>query len=334
MSYDLYAWPVDRAMSDDEARVEIEGRMGRWSIGLGRDRRLAPFVQAIERRFPGLGTPHAAFPMEFDVHRDWVFMALPWSFVAEMIEAIAPIAFAEGLALYDPQRDVVALPSPFGASPLGTAGTEEHERKAEQAFDLIRQGASIGPDGELPDVVDELTRAAEIKVMSPLGFEITPDIAGEVQADPTRVPGALQTPDRKEELIRQVAEERASVRHHALAMLGGWDPDPDVRAALRPLLEDDDVHVVGLAAQALARQGSTTDLPALLAAVHRMSPADGGTLDSMLFPLMAALDLAHRAGPDAVADVKAKARAWRVSPRPGGRQETLMEAELDRLLGP
>lgn len=329
MSYDLYAWPVDRALSGDEARVEIEGRMGHWSIGIGRDRRLAPFVQAIERRFPGLGTPHAEFPMEFDVHRDWVFMGLPWSYVAEMIDAIAPLAFAEGLALYDPQRDLVALPSPFGPAPLGTARVDEHERKAEQAFDLIRQGV---PDRELPGVLDELASAPGMKVMSPLGFEVTPALAAEVAADPTRVPASLQTSERRDELIQQVADGRAGVRHQALWMLGGWDPDSDVRAALRPLLEDDDVHVVGYAAQALARQGSATDLPALLAAVHRMSPADGGTLDSMLFPLMAALALAAKAGPDAVADVKGKARAWRIAPRPGGRQEKLMEAEFDRLL--
>ena len=55
MSYDLYAWPVDRAMSADEARVEIGGRSNGWSFGLGHDKRLDPFVQAMERRSRGWG---------------------------------------------------------------------------------------------------------------------------------------------------------------------------------------------------------------------------------------------------------------------------------------
>jgi hypothetical protein len=333
VSYDLYAWPVDKAMSSDEARVDIQGRMGSWPLGLGRDRRLEPFVKKMERRFPGLGGPNSEVPMEFDVHRSWVFMALPWSYVAELVATIAPMAFADGLALYDPQRDLVALPAPFGAAPLGTEGTDEHERIAEQAFDLIRRGVEVGADGDVTAAIRELTSSAGFRTMSPLGFEITPDIAAEVEADPLRVPTALQTSDRKDELIHQVADEHAPVRHQALVMLGGWDPDPDVRAALRPLLDAEDVYAVGYACQALARQGSTADLPALLGAVHRMSPADGGTLESMLFPLMAALELAGRIGPDAVADVKAKAGAWRASDGPGRRPELLMEAELDRLLG-
>jgi hypothetical protein len=331
VSYDLYAWPVARAMSDDEARVEIQERMGRWAIGLGRDRRLAPFVSAMKARFPGVGTPLADLPIEFDVHRTWVFMALPWSYVAGLVETIAPIAFGAGLALYDPQRDLVALPAPFGSSPMGTEGTTEHERMAERAFDLIREGA-IKPGDDPATAIEELARQEGVTVMSPLGFEITPDIEAEVRADPLRVPASLQTAWRKAELIDQVASARPAERHRGLTMLGGWDPDPDVRAVLRAQLTDDDVHVVSLASQALARQGLTSDLPALLEAVHRMSPADGGTLDSMLPPLAAALDLATRAGPEAIAEVKARAREWRIPANPRRPQEALLEAELDRLL--
>ena len=332
MSYDLYAWPVNRAMSSDEARIEIEERMGKWPIGLGRDRRLAPFVEAMERQFPGLGGPRSPVPMEFDVHRDWVFMALPWSYVAGLVETIAPIAFAQGLALFDPQRDLVALPAPLGLEPLGTAAIDQHERMAEQAFDLIRQGAALAPDGTVLGTDNELAKEAGFKTMSPLGFEITSDIEAEVLANPLRVPSALQTAERKQELIRQAADDHAAVRHQALLMLGGWDPDPDVRAALRPLLGEDDVYVVGYACQALARQGLESDLPALLEAVHRMSPADGGTLEAMLVPLTAALDLAALDGSDAVADLKAKAQAWRMSANPGRHRKAPLEAELDRLL--
>jgi hypothetical protein len=334
VSYDLYAWPVDRPMSADEARVEIEERMGKWPLGLGRDKRIARFVRAMRGRYPGLGSPLATIPMEFDVHRDWVFMALPWSYVAGLVEAIAPIAFEAGLALYDPQRDEVALPAPFGAAPLGTAGITEHERMAEEAFDLIRQGAAVGPDGEPIGASDELGRDVRFKVMSPLGFEITPDIDDEVKANPLRVPTALQTADRKAELIAQLDSERSGEQQQALVMLGGWDPDPDVRAALRARLDANDVYVVGFACAALARQGNPTDLPGLLEAVYRMSPADGGSLDSMLMPLTAALDVADRVGPEAVEEVRSKARAWRQppeghAPRPRG----LLDDELDRLLG-
>lgn len=311
--------------------MEILDRSGRWAIGLGRDKRLGPFVRAMQQRYPGLGSPVVEVPMELDAHRNWVFMALPWSYVAGLIEVIAPLAFAEGLALYDPQRDLVALPAPFGTAPLGVEGVADHERMAEEAFSRILQGTPTGPDGQPLDDTTELARDA-FRTMSPLGFEITPDIEDEVKADPTRVPSSLQTSERKAELLRQMIDERAAVRHQALTMLTGWDPDPDVRAALRPLLQDDDVHVVRFASMALARQGSPTDLTALLDAVHHMSPADGGTLDAMLGPLMAALDLAAVVGPEAVAEVKAKAQVWRVPAR-GRAPELLLEEELDRLLG-
>jgi hypothetical protein len=334
VSYDLYAWPVDRPISEDEARVEIQERLGKWPLGLGRDKRLGPFVKAMDHRFPSLGTAAAPVPMEFDVHRNWVFMALPWSYVAGLVEAIAPIAFEAGLALYDPQRDEVALPAPFGAAPLGTTGITEHERMAEEAFERVRQGAAIGPNGDPIGASDELDRDARVKVMSPLGFEITPDIEDEVKANPLRVPTTLQTAARKAELIAGLDSGLSAEQQQALAMLGGWDPDPDVRAALRARLDANDVHVVGFACAALARQGNPNDLPGLLEAVHGMSPADGGSLDSMLMPLTAALDLAGRVGPEAVEEVRSKARAWRRppeghAPRPRG----LLDEELDRLLG-
>lgn len=334
MSYDLYAWPVDRAMSADEARVEIQERSAKWPLGLGRDKRIDRFAREMQRRYPGLGSPVATLPIEFDVHRSWVFMALPWSYVAGLVEAIAPLAFAEGLALYDPQRDAVALPAPFGAAPLGLEGIDEHERMAEKAFDLLLQGPALGPDGKpLPDA-SELAREAGFTVMSPLGFEITPDIEAEVKANPLRVPTSLQTPARKTELLAQLESERSGDQQRALATLGGWDPDPDVRVALRARLGGDDVYVVGFACAALARQGNPADVLRLLEAVHGMSPADGGSLDSMLIPLQAALDLAERAGPDAVEEVRAKAREWRhppegSAPRPHG----MLDDELDRLLG-
>lgn len=332
MTYDLLAWPVDRAMSKDEAIVEIGERTGTWRIGLGHDRRLDPFVAAMKHRFPGLDRGVSEVPMEFGVHRTWVFMGLPWSYVAGLIEVIGSIAFEAGMALFDPQRDEVALPLPFGTEPLGTSGVEAHERAAERAFELIRQGLPVSAD-DLPIVGPNANaRGAGFKVMSPLGFEITPDIEAEVLADPLRVPTKLQSPEGRAEVLRQLDSTRVEDRHRALSMLGGWDPDPDVRAALRPLLESDDVFVVGQACSALAHQRSVGDLPAMLVAVHRMSPADGGTLEAMLMPLAATLELAKRAGPEAVADAKSKARGWAQSGSGRGHPSARLEAALAELL--
>jgi hypothetical protein len=332
VSYDLYAWPVDRPMTADEARVEIQDRAGRWAVGLGRDRRVEQFAREMQRLYPGLGSPVSEIPMEFDVHRNWVFMALPWSYVAGLVEAIAPIAFEAGLALFDPQRDEVALPAPFGTAPMGTDGIDQHERIAERAFDTLLHGGSIGEDGQPIDPAGDLERAG-FKVMSPLGFEITPDIEDEVRADPTRVPGKVQTVELKAELLQQLEHGSSGAQQRALTLLGGWDPDPDIRAALRPRLDTNDVYVVGLAAMGLARQGVAGDLPALLEALRRMSPADGASPEAMVLPLTAALELARRAGPGAVADVQGRAREWRRPPGAPARPRGPVDDELDRLLG-
>ena len=96
---------------------------------------------------------------------------------------------------------------------------------------------------------------------SPLGFEITPDIEAEVAADPTRLPAKLQTPDRKAELLNDLTSHASGTRHQAIGQLAAWDPDPEVAAALRPMLISDDVFEASQAATGLARQGDITDFP-------------------------------------------------------------------------
>ena len=44
--------------------------------------------------------------------------------------------------------------------------------------------------------------------MSPLGFEITPELEAEVAADPWRMPTGLQTPELRDSLIASLAEGR------------------------------------------------------------------------------------------------------------------------------
>jgi len=160
--------------------------------------------------------------------------------------------------------------------------------------------------------ISEQLRSIGARQVSPLGFEITPDIEDEVFADPTRYPPSLQTPDRKAELLAELRRAASSgERHRALASLAAWDPDPDVAGALRPLLLSEDVFETGTAASGLARQGDLTDLPGVLGAVRRMSPADGGSVAAMIVPVQAAIALAEQAGPEIVAGVKAQVRAWR-----------------------
>ena len=148
MSYQLFAWPVDRPMTPDEAIADIRVRSSRRSFGIGREQRVASFAAQMDEQFPNIGTMKSPIPMEFDVHRTWVFLALPWSMVTDLIGRIAYTAFEQGLALYDPQREVVALPAPFGDGPLALAGVEEHQRLAADAMRDLLGKVGINPDPE------------------------------------------------------------------------------------------------------------------------------------------------------------------------------------------
>lgn len=171
------------------------------------------------------------------------------------------------------------------------------------------------------------------RVMSPLGFEITPDIEAEALADPGRMPTSLQTPERRAQLIEDLESKLVAERHRAIGQLAAWDPDAAVAAALRPLLGSDDIFEASRAAAGLARQGDITDLPAVLHVVHALSPDQGGSSEAMIEPLRAALSLAALASPEIVEGVKGRARTWR-GERKYRRQswETVLDVELDDLL--
>jgi hypothetical protein len=337
VTYDLYVLPVDRALTPDEVAAAIDAPGGS-RFGFGHDRRLDPFVSAMERRYGRLRGMAAAPPFEFGVMRSHVFVGLGWSGVEEGVTTIARLAYEAGLAVWDPQREAVGLPAPFAASPMTAEGTDTHVRQAERAFEAIERGAAMAPPGdetELRRAVGEELTEAGFRTWSPLGFEVTPDVADEVASDPFRMPTAFQSPERRDELLAALADDRVGDRHQALVQLAAWDPDPAVAAALRPLLQSDDVFEAGQAAAGLARQRDITDLPALLDLVRRLSPDDGGTAAAMLGPLRATLDLAALAGPEIVEGVKVRARAWRGSATARRRAawEGDVERELDELLG-
>ena len=346
MTYDLVVWPVDRALSLDEALSEVERVSHGVAIGLGHDRRLDRFIGEMEKRYPGiLGQAAEPPPCEFDVHRRHVFIGISWSDVEELVAVVAEAAWRTGTAVYDPQRETVGLPAPFAPAPLTVDGVEPHVRRADEAFAAIGRGAARadgGDDDEVQRAIAEELGAAGFVTTGPLGVDATPQVVPDaaedvpaVAADQNRVPAALQTPELRDQLIAALGSPDAGTRHAAVTQLAGWDHDPEVAAALRPVLALDDVYAACLAATGLARQGDVTDLPAMVSLVYRMSPADGGTLESMLSALPPALDLAAVAGPVALDGLKARARLWRGDP--SGREHpweldarTRMDELLDR----
>jgi hypothetical protein len=318
VTYDLIVWPVDRALTVEEAIAQVDRLDADFSLGLGHDRRLDRFIAELEKRYPGIrGRAAEPPPCELDVMRRHVFLGIPWSRVEELVAAVADAAWRTGLAVYDPQREAVGLPAPFADAPLTTRGVDRHTSVAETAFGAIERGAAsaAGDDDAAAEraVSEELTSAG-FRQLSPLGFVITPELEAEYHADPARMPSSLQTHERKTQLILDLSSSAVGARHVAIAQLAGWDPDPEVAAALRPMLASEDVHEASQAATGLARQGDVTDLPGVMGLLHRLSPSDGGTVASMLLALPPALDLASRAGPEAVEGVKSRARTWRGDP--------------------
>jgi hypothetical protein len=347
VTYELFILPADRALTVDEAAAIVD-RSGGFPFGFGHDKRLDPFIASMERRYGRLRGINATPPFEFDIVRSHVFIGIPWVGVEEVVTAVGKAAFEAGVAVWDPQRAVVGLPAPHGEAPMTAEGTEAHVRKAETAFAAIEQGAASAEPGdaeegfagtpeeateELSEAEPEEVRKSAFPQMSPLGFEITPELAAEVAADPRRMPTSMQTPELRDSLVASLADGRVGDRHAAITRLAGWDPDPAVATALRPLLASDDVFEASRAASGLARQQDITDLPALLDLVYRLSPADGGTAGSMLEPLRATLDLALLAGPEIVEGVRSRARTWRAAGSAARRSwERDQDRELDVLL--
>lgn len=334
MSFDLTVLPVARAITFEEASAEVD-RLSGWRLGFGHDRRLDPFLAELERRLPGIrGQGPDGPPVEMSITRGTVFFGIGWSMVEELVPLICDVAYASGLAVWDPQRTVVGLPAPFADAPLDGDGLSDHVDTANRMIGAVVTGAMTGgPVGDEATMraISEQLRSIGARQMSPLGFEITPDIEEEVFREPSRYPPSLQTPERRAELIAGLSDASTPERHRALLGLAAWDPDPAVAAALRPLLASEDVHEAGQASLGLVRQGDITDLPAVLDLVHRMSPDDGGTVSAMLVPVMAALSLASLAGPDVVAGVKARVASWRGAAAGRRRPEDPDEA-LDALL--
>jgi hypothetical protein len=305
--------------------------------GAAYDTRLDPFITAMRKRYwrlRGIGplTP----PFEFDVLAGHVVIRIPLSKATEVTMAVGEAAYRSGLAVLDPQRTVVGLPAPYADAPMTADGVEPHVASADDAVAALRRGAATAPGDGQPDlrraITDRLAAAGLLTTRLP-GPDVTPDAAQVDEADPRRVPASLQTPERRADLIAALGATKVGERHRALGQLAGWDPDPVVAEALRPILASDDVFAAGEAATGLARQADITDLPGVLDLVYRLSPADGGNAETMLIPLRAALSLAELGGPMAVDGVKDRARTWRGARKVRHQSwEQVFDRELDELL--
>jgi hypothetical protein len=145
MSYELIVWPVDRALTVEEAIAEIGHFGGRWEFGLGHDKRLDAFAQAVRERYPDLEENEEHRPFEFDVMHKHVFVAVADAAAVQVSEVVADAAWTAGLAVFDPQRQLVALPAPFGDAPMSLDGVDAFVRGEDDAEARDRMTDEGGP---------------------------------------------------------------------------------------------------------------------------------------------------------------------------------------------
>ena len=121
--YDLIVFPVDGPISADEAAATIEKLAGGWQLSVRRDHRLDAFEARIDEAWPGiLKASESERPFEFDAMRHHVFVGIPWPSAEMVATVIAEAAWSTGVAVFDPDRHLVGLPSPMADAPLSVAG--------------------------------------------------------------------------------------------------------------------------------------------------------------------------------------------------------------------
>jgi hypothetical protein len=182
------------------------------------------------------------------------------------------------------------------------------------------------------DAMRAFVRAAQgagARIETPLGFEVTEALVGEMFDDPNRLPMTLQTSQAKARLIANLRSPKKRLRLEAVTQLAGWDADEDVDAALREALRSDDDFIRWMAASGLARHRDAASRDDVLEVVRRASPAGGGDVGAMVMPVRSALELAETIGQEAVERVRQVIADWRgpVPAKPGQ-----ADRELDRIL--
>jgi hypothetical protein len=100
-------------------------------------------------RYPGLHGHEDQRPFEFDLMRKHVFIGVPESAAREVVEVVAEAAWSAGVAVFDPQRESVALPPPYGDAPMGLDGIDAHVGTADGTADTgAASGGEASGNGE------------------------------------------------------------------------------------------------------------------------------------------------------------------------------------------
>jgi hypothetical protein len=312
------------------------------------DAKLLAFMDAMRAAFP------LAFPSDDSVDAGWqpkvtdvvfelnpepgcMFLGIPFSFVPRVASAAQIAAAEHDLVILDPQAEAIYLPPRFGGSAVdwGAGPTDEELLRWQAELQTPLPPDQISPDitgDPTTDMVAMLREMAGggVEMWSPMGYQITPEMTADIFDDPMRTPSSIQIAEHKTRLLADLDSRKRSERRHAVTQLAGWDPDADVEVALRSLLASDDEMTRWLAASGLARQGATDALDDVLEVVRLASPAEGGSIGSMLMPLQAALDLARATSPEAIGRARSLAREWR-GDQPARPKE--WDREFEEMLG-
>jgi hypothetical protein len=344
VGFDLFAWPIDGPVSQQEAAAELERLLEEDTRDDAADPRLRAFVADLRARFPAgfphddeIGQdwqpPHGAVVFELDVSREHVFLGIPWPFVSQVGEAAQEVASRHDVLLFDPQTATAILPPRFGGKPVALS---QHSDEVEAFTAEIADHVDVDiSDLDLADGRDAMrafvraAQAAGARIENPLGFEVTEALVGEMFDDPTGLPTMLQTSQTKARLISNLRSPKKRPRLEAVTQLAGWDADEEVDSALREALRSDDDFVRWMAASGLARHRYVASFEDLLEVMRRASPAGGGDVGAMVLPTRSALELAGAIGPEAIERVRRLVVDWRGALPAKPRQA---DRELDRVL--
>ena len=153
MSFDLYVWPIDRQVTQEEAASELERLSDYDRPREATDPRLRAFVAELRARFPegfpdkseidaDWQPPEGTVVFELNESREHAFLGIPWSFVSPVGAAAQEIAFRHDLMLFDPQSEMAILPPTFGGEPIDWTAPDDSEVEA-MANDFSARWRSI-----------------------------------------------------------------------------------------------------------------------------------------------------------------------------------------------
>jgi hypothetical protein len=316
MSFDLYVFPVDKAMSDRAASRHV---MRLQDADLDPDAppgaELAGFLADFRARYPDL---HALdedsieadqIPVLVDAYSSHAFLSIWWSAVAEVAAFALELTERHGLALFDPQAEVVHLPPALG--PRRPTDWDAAQAEGQAMIDVFTDVMETTPLTGDPkaDIAASMRRmvASGMRMTDICGNELTVDNVGEVFDRPPRLPAQLQTPKHRARLFADLGAANPMKRSGAVLRASAWDPDPEITAALRRILADDPDHGVrSMAALGLGTMRDLESFPQILGLVRELAErGDWHALDDALSAARAMTDLAPLVDGPAVADARA-----------------------------